>query len=348
MPRSFNQKLKILYTMKIFQEKTDRDHPITVKDIISILKSYGISVERKTVYDDIDTLRTFGMKIENRRGSVSGYYLAERNFEFPELKFLMDAVQSSHFITQSQTHKLIKKLETLTSVYEARKLQHQTFMKPGIKTPNEEIYMNIEGIYAGITDNCQISFRYYEWTISKILSVKKNGQRYRVSPWKMLWNNDSYYLLGVDEGSGIVKHYRVDKMMDVRTEKEKRNGAAIFRDFDLGKFSVGTFGMFSGRDTHLKLEFENRLIGVVLDRFGQDVMILPVDEGHFSFQAQIRVSEQFFGWLAGLGQGVKIISPEKIRKEYIAFLKLALEGYEDRDGSKKNSKIQTFRTSGAE
>lgn len=347
MPRSFNQKLKILYIMQILQERTDRDHPISVKDIISVLASYGISVERKTVYDDIETLRAFGMKIGSRRGRIAGYYLEERTFELPELKFLMDAVQSSHFITRKQTQRLIKKLEGLASAPQARKLQSQIFAEPGIKTSNEEIYMNVETIYDAIFANSQISFRYYEWTTSRKLKVKKEGQRYLVSPWKMIWNNDSYYLLGLDERSGIVKHYRVDKMMQVSREKEKRNGAAIFRDFDLGKFSVGTFGMFGGKDTALKLEFENRLIGVVMDRFGQDAMILPTDENHFSFQAHIHVSSPFFGWLAGLGPGVKILSPEKTRREYMTFLRNAMKEYEETNG-KNISKIQTSGTFGTE
>lgn len=347
MPRSFNQKLKILYIMRILQEKTDKDHPISVREIVSALRSYGISVERKTVYDDIEALRAFGLKIGNRRGKLSGYYLEERTFELPELKFLMDAVQSSHFITRSQTQKLVRKLEGLASMPQARKLQNQVFTEPGVKTPNEEIYMNVETIYDAIAENHQISFHYYEWTIGRKLREKKNGQRYQVSPWKMIWKNDSYYLLGVDELSGIVKYYRVDKMMHVSAETETRNGEAIFRDFDLGKFSVGTFGMFGGRDTALKLEFENRLIGVVMDRFGQDAMIFPTDKEHFSFQAHIHVSGQFFGWLAGLGPGVRILSPEKTRREYTAFLKRALEEYEDRDG-KKDSKIQTSGAFGTE
>lgn len=346
MPRSFNQKLKILYLMKIFQERTDREHPIPVKEIVSILHSWGIKADRKTIYADIEALQYFGMKIGHRRGADAGYFLEDRVFELPELKFLMDTVQSSHFITQEQTQKLVKKLERLASDPETRKLQEQMLQENGVKTPNEEIYTNVERIYDAIAANRQISFCYYEWSLARKLRVKKNGQRYRISPWKMIWNNDSYYLLGVDEISGIVKHYRVDRIKDVKQEKNSRNGAAIFRDFDLGKVSVGTFGMFGGRDTLLKLEFENSMIDVVMDHFGQEAMIFPSDEGHFTFQAHFHVSGRFFGWLAGLGPGVKILSPEKTRREYMAFLRQAMEGYEDRDDSKKDGKIQTFRTSG--
>lgn len=330
MPKSFNQKMKILYLMKALQERTDRDHPMSVKELIFYLQGYGISVERKTIYDDIDALRLFGLKIKNRRGKISGYYLAEREFKVPELKFLMDAVQSSRFVTQKQSRELLRKLEKLTSTSEARKLQSQTFMEPGIKTLNEEIYNNIEEIYDAISGNQQITFHYYEWTLSRELKQKRNGERYRVSPWKMLWKNENYYLLGLDEKSGIVKHYRVDKMMHVMVEKQKRNGEAIFRDFDMGKFSTGTFGMFGGNEQSVRMEFENRFVGVVLDRFGQDVMLIPRDDEHFSVQARIRVSQQFFGWVAGLGIGAVIVSPENIRKEYISFLKKTIKNYGDK------------------
>ena len=353
MPKSFNQKLKILYMMKIFQERTDRDHPLMVKEIIACLEAYGISVERKTVYDDIESLRLFGLNIVNQRGKNAGYYLADRTFALPELKFLMDAVQSSHFITKKQSDTLIKKLESLANIHEAKKLKSQAFMEPAVKTVNEEIYTNIEEIYDAIAANCQISFHYYEWTLAKKLKQKRNGERYRVSPWKMLWQNDSYYLMGLDERSGIVKHYRVDKMKHVMMEDEKRNGGAIFRDFDLGKFSSGTFGMYGGRDTILRLRFKNPLIGVVLDRFGQDAALTVSGEEHFVLQTHIRVSRQFFGWLAGLGEDVEILSPQSTRREYVGFLQQALRQYgdlyDDRNYKKTNTRanIRAARTNAA-
>ena len=327
MPRSFNQKLKILYLMKFLQEKTDREHPVSVKDIIQTMEAYGISVERKTVYDDIETLRTFGMKIGSRRGKPAGFYLEERTFELPELKFLMDAVQSSKFITEKQSAALVRKLENLASVHEAKKLKSQVFLMPGIKTLNEEIYTNIETIYDAISANRQISFRYYQWTLSRELKPKRGGERYRVSPGKLLWNNDNYYLMGLDESSGIVKHYRVDKMMDVAVEEEKRSGESVFRDFHMGRFSAETFGMFDGKETILKIRFSNELVGVVLDRFGKKAVLQRSDDTHFFLQTHIRVSGQFFGWLTGLGPGAEIVSPEKVRKEYKSFLTKILKTY---------------------
>lgn len=329
MPRSFHQKLKILYLMRAFQEKSDEQHPLTVKELISYLQEYGISAERKTIYDDIEALRVFGMDIVSRREKPSGFYLSTRSFELAELKLLVDAVQSSKFITYKKSRQLIRKLEGLASVHEARKLQRQVVVESRVKTINESIYNNIDCLHTALSENRQISFQYYEWTISKKMRLKKNGERYRLSPWGLIWKDENYYLIGLDEKSGTVKHYRVDKMLKIAVEKERRNGEEIFRNFDTARFASGTFGMFGGREEAVRLEFENHFVGVVIDRFGQDIMIHRVDEGHFSVLVHVNVSNQFFGWVAGLGSGVVITSPSDVRHEYAAFLKKSLKNYEN-------------------
>lgn len=327
MPRSFQQKLKILYLMRVFAERTDEKHPMTVKELMAYLEDFGISVERKTVYDDIETLRIFGMDIQNRREKPSGFYLASRDFELAELKLLVDAVQSSRFITYQKSRQLIQKLESLTSIYEARQLQRQVVVENRVKTMNESIYCNIDEIQKAISEDRQITFQYYEWSVTKEMRLKKDGERYCISPWGLIWKGENYYLIGLDEKSGIVKHYRVDKMLKIRMEKVQRNGAEIFSDFDAAQFSTRTFGMFGGEEKTLCLEFENRYVGVVIDRFGQDVMIHRKDKEHFTTLVHVNVSSQFFGWLAALGPGVVIVSPEKIRREYTEFLNKALAAY---------------------
>ena len=187
MPKSFNQKLKILYLMDVLLERTDEEHPISAKDMAQYLRGYGISVERKTVYDDIEALRIYGLDIRNRRGKVGGFYIANRKFQLPEVKFLMDAVQSSRFVTQKKSRELLRKLESLVVPEAAKKLREQLFIEPGNKTVNEEIYSNIQTIYEGISNNRQIRFHYYEWTLSRELKPRKNGEWYQVSPWKMIW-----------------------------------------------------------------------------------------------------------------------------------------------------------------
>ena len=309
MPKSFQQKLNILYLMRVFSEKTDEAHPMSVKDLISYLESLGIHAERKTIYDDIETLRVFGMDIMNRRERPSGFYLASREFETAELKLLVDAVQFS-------------------SIYQANDLQRQAIVLDQVKNTNESIYYNVDEIHRAISQNRQISFQYTEWTVSKERHLKKGGARYQISPWQMIWQDGNYYLIGVDEKSGIVKHYRVDKMLKILTENEARNGAELFRKFDSARFAAGTFGMFGGREEKVNLEFENHLVGVMIDRFGQDIMIMSKDNEHSVTRVQVNVSTQFYGWLAALGNSVRVISPENVRKEYRDFLRKALENYE--------------------
>ena len=244
MPRSFQQKLKILYLMKVFSEQTDEMHPITVKELIAYLEEFGIHAERKTIYDDIDSLRTFGLDIMNRRERPSGFYLASRNFELAELKLLVDAVQSSRFLTSGKSRQLIQKLEGLTSIYQARDLHRQVVVQNRVKNTNEGIYYNIDEIHKAISRNQQISFQYTEWTVSKKRHLKKDGARYQISPWQMIWQDENYYLIGVDEKSGIVKHYRVDKMVRIAAENVPRNGSEFFEKFDEAKFAASNFGMF--------------------------------------------------------------------------------------------------------
>lgn len=328
MPKSFHQKIKILYLMQAFLERTDKEHPMTMKDLQAYLANAGISAERKTVYDDIENLRVFGLDIVNRREKPSGFYLAHREFELAELKLLVDAVQSSKFITSGKSRQLIRKLEGLASVHQARELQRQVWVENRVKSMNESIYHNIDQIHQAISSDRQICFQYCEWTLSKQLSLKRNGERYRISPWKMIWKDENYYLIGLDEKSGIVKHYRVDKMLKISLEAEARNGREFFESFDEARFAAGTFGMFGGREEAVGLKFENRLVGVVIDHFGQSTMIIGKDENHFSIKVRVNVSGQFFGWLAGLGAGVEITSPENVRCEYRDYLKKALAHYE--------------------
>lgn len=327
MAKSSQQKLKILFIMKALLEQTDEHHPLSVKEIVELLEEYGIFVERKTVYDDIETLRTFGLDIENRRHKPTGYYIASRTFEVPELKLLVDAVQSSKFITQKKSAELIKKLESLTSIHEAKDLQRQVVVENYVKSMNEGVYYNIDKIHTALSEKKQITFQYYEWTIAKEMRLKKDGARYRISPWGLLWKDENYYVIALDEKSGVVKHYRVDKMLKINVEEESRNGEEIFGDFNVAQFAARTFGMFGGREESLTMEFENRLVGVVIDHFGHDVMLYKRDEEHFTAVVRVNVSHQFFGWLTGLGASAKIISPIHVQKEYIKFLKNAMECY---------------------
>lgn len=327
MPRVFNQKIKILYLMRIFLEQTDEEHPMSVKELIAYLNSLGISAERKTVYDDIETLRNFGMDILNRREHPAGFYLASREFELPELRLLVDAVQSSRCITNGKSRQLIRKLESLASVYESRQLRRQGFAENRIRTINENVYYSIDMIQRALTEDRQISFQYCEWTVEKKLRPENEGERYSVSPWGLVWQNEEYYLITYDEKCGRVKQYQVDKLQQIRIEKEVRRGREFFENYDIGELTSRTFGMFGGREVTICLEAHNRLVGVVLDRFGRDIMIHRKDPEHFKTLVRVNISDQFFGWIASLGLDAVIASPDEIRDKYREFLEKSLSNY---------------------
>ena len=328
MGKSFNQKLKLLYIMQMLKENTDENHAMSANDIISALAKQGISAERKSIYDDIERLKLFGCDILSRRSEPKGYYLASRDFEIAELKLLVDAVQSSKFITEKKSNQLIHKIEQLASRHEAQTLQRQVVVSNRIKTMNESIYYNIDKLHSAISSDVKITFKYCSWTLAKKLEPKKDGANYTVSPYILIWDDENYYLIGFDDDSKEIRHYRVDKMLKIFTENEARNGAELFRKFDSARFAAGTFGMFGGREEKVNLEFENHLVGVMIDRFGQDIMIMSKDNEHSVTRVQVNVSTQFYGWLAALGNSVRVISPENVRKEYRDFLRKALENYE--------------------
>jgi len=319
MAKSEKQKLKLLYLLKMLEEYSDEEHPLTTAEIIQRLEKQGISCERKTVYSDVACLVDFGydiIQVSNRRGG--GYYLASRNFELPELKLLVDVVQSSRFITAKKSRDLIRKLEKLAGRVDAGKLQRQVYVAGRIKTENESIYYNIDQIHNAIQNNRQLRFDYMEWNLKKKLVPR--GERRTVSPWALIWKDENYYLAAYDGCSGILKHYRVDKMGSVEMLSEARQRLEQFEQLDLAAYTNKTFGMYGGEDEVVVLEFPKELIGVVLDRFGKDVDLRPVQEERFSVRVRVAVSGQFFGWLAGIGPQARILSPDKTKDAYQRWL----------------------------
>lgn len=316
MAKSAGQKLKLLYIIKLLSESTDENHPASTADIIAYLDANGIHSERKSIYDDIAKLVDFGydiIQVHSRLGG--GYYMAGRDFELAELKLLVDAVQSSRFITTRKSRSLIKKLEQLAGKHDAGKLQRQVYVAGRIKTENESIYYSIDGVHRAIQENKQISFQYLDWNLKKELEPRERELR-RVSPWALIWKEENYYLAAYDSVDRIMKHYRVDKMGQVKVLKEAREGMEQFSKTDPAVYSNQTFGMFAGEEQTITLQFPNKLIGVVLDRFGRDIDIRPMTDRIFRIRVKVAVSGQFFGWLAGIGREAVVISPVAVREQY--------------------------------
>ncbi len=327
MAKNSRQKLKILYIMQMLMENTDEEHAMSMQEIIASLERQGISAERKSIYDDIEMLQQFGVDILSRRSAPKGYYIASRDFELPELKLLVDAVQSSKFITEKKSGELIRKIEKLAGRFEARELQSQVVVANRIKTMNESIYYNVDKIHSAISSNSKIRYKYCEWTINKKLEPKKNGEYYTVSPWVLTWDDENYYLIAFDDKSEQIRYYRVDKMLGIELVDEARTGKEQFENFDIALFAKKTFGMFAGAETELEIRFDNKFIGVVMDRFGKDVVINKKDDNSFTAKLKVDVSAQFYGWISGLGSGVKIVSPVEEAEKYADYIQKIVSQY---------------------
>ena len=324
MAKGPNQKLKLLYLVKILSEETDDEHGITMSQILSALDHYGVSADRKTIYQDMEELRTFGYEIINEKEGKNWYYhLGSRDFELPELKLLVDSVQSAKFITDRKSDQLIRKLESLVSRHQARQLHRQVTISGRVKSMNESIYYNVDMIHEAIGSNCQIRFHYFQWNVKKEAQLRRDGAWYRVSPWGLMWDKENYYLVGYDSLYGQIRHYRVDKMMHLSIEDQPREGQQEFKEFNLPRYSNSLFGMFGGEERDVALEVDNSLVGVIIDRFGKDIFIIPVDDGHFRVNVHVTISSQFFGWVMALGSGIRIVGPDDVvarMKEEIARL----------------------------
>lgn len=329
MAKSPRQKMKLLFLLQMLSENTDENHALTTQEIIRRLEANDIKAERKSIYDDINTLIDFGYDIVQKQSRLGGgYYLASREFELAELKLLVDAVQSSRFITTKKSKELIGKLERMASRQDAGKLQRQVYVAGRIKTENESIYYSIDSIHRAIQEDKQIQFAYLDWTLDRQLVPRKNGELYMVSPWALIWREENYYLLAYDGEAGLMKHYRVDKMGSVALTEKERTGKEMFQTIDLAAYANRTFGMFGGEESIVTLEFPRSLIGVVLDRFGKEASVRPIEPDAFRIRAKVAVSGQFFGWLAGIGAKAVLVAPEKVRVQYEEWLQDILKEYQ--------------------
>lgn len=325
MAKSPNQKLKLLYLMRLFLERTDEAHPVTVPELIAALGQYGVSAERKSLYDDFEALRHFGLDIVQNGGK---YYVGSRDFELPELKLLVDIVQSSKFITEKKTLSLIKKLEGLASVHDARRLQREVYVRNRVKSMNESVYYNVDEISGAIQQDRAIRFRYFEYTPRKERRFRRDGRFYEASPYALLCDDENYYLLAWDDAAKQMKHYRVDKMTAISPKRKARQGKEAFQALDMSAYGKSVFGMFGGAAQQVRIRFAGHLAGAVIDRFGKEVVLAVEDETHFIATLPVVVSPQFFGWVVGFGAEAEVLSPPDVRQELYDYLQKTASLYE--------------------
>ena len=313
MPRHAQQKLKILYLMEYLLQNTDEAHPATIAQITAHMDRCGVPAERKSLYDDMDALRAWGLDVVcTGAGRGSAYYVASRDFELPELKMLVDSVQSSKFLTGKKTAALIKKLERLASVHEARALQRQVYVAGRIKTMNESVYYNVDAIHLGISEGRQIRFRYFDLDVDKSRRFRRGGGYYTVSPYALIWDSENYYLVAYDDAAAAIRHYRVDRMTAIAPLDIPREGQEAFRALDMGSYARRVFGMFSGEAVSVRMRFDRRLVGAVLDRLGPETMLVPDGDDCFTVTAEVVPSPQFYAWLFGFGDLAQLLGPPPV------------------------------------
>ena len=325
--KSPNQKLKLLYLTKILMEKTDEEHPITLSEIIEELSRYGVSAERKSIYDDLECLRVFGIDICTKKTRTTGYFIGSRDFELPELKLLVDSVQSSKFITHKKSLELISKIERQTSRENAKLLHSQVFVTNRVKTLNEQIYYNVDKIHDAIAANKQITFKYFDIDVNKSKAYRKNGEIYTESPISLTWDDENYYLITYKTKYDNYVHYRVDKMEGIEISETDRVFSS--KSFDLSAYAKKMFGMFGGEETDVSIRFDNDLVGVIYDRFGMDIPIIKIDDKHFECSVRVAVSPHFLSWIISFGDKARIISPQSVIDELYTLVKNVKNNYEE-------------------
>lgn len=319
--RGKNQKLKLLYLAKIMQEQTDDTHALTMPQIISELAKYDIDAQRKSVYDDLDALDFFGIEIIREQDGFRTYYhCGNRDFEIAELKILVDAIQSSKFISEKKTKELIKKLEKNVSTYDSQMLDREVKVTGRVKNMNESIYYAIDAIHTAIGENKAIQFKYFSWNVKGEEEFRRDGAFYNVSPWALHFDDERYYLIGYDHDKKEMRHFRVDKMRDVSALDKKRKGKTEFGKQDRAKYNEQYFRMYGGDFERVILKCKNEMANVIIDQFGKDVRLVQEDDEHFTVRVNVAVSSQFLAWVFALEGNVRIIGPENVKNEMIKLI----------------------------
>jgi len=325
MPKSDNQKLKIFYILDYLEKNSHQDHPVRASELLGMLeRQHNIVCDRKTVYSDIAALQDYGVDIVSIPGKNGGYYIASRNFELPELKLLINAVQSSKYLTEKKSRELIEKLCTECSVYDAQLMRRDVLVSGRVKSMNETIYYNVDTIQEAIGENRQIRFRYFDWGIDGKRHYREKS--YQASPYGLCQDNENCYLLALSPRYGVTS-YRVDRMSDIALSDEPRVPCPELTGKNLTKHANRLFQMFAGDATTVKLRFHRELTNVVIDRFGRDTMLIPDGVDHFVFTVNVAVSPMFLSWVIGFGSKAKILHPQSVIDECRELCRAAMEQY---------------------
>lgn len=326
MSQSSGSNLKLLYLLRMFEEKTDEENGISMREILSWLESRGISAERKSIYDNIEALVRVGYDITSYRKNRTTYYkLNSRLFEPPELKLMVDTIATSKLITAEQSQNLIKKIEKLGSNRQASALQRNVYVYDRPKTKNENVFNNIEILTEAINNHKIINFEYYRWSKDKKLVLRQNGIKENISPQGLEFYDGNYYLIAIDNSVEKIRHYRVDKIGKIvlSGDDKKRTEKKI----EFPKYSAQMLSMFAGPTRELRFEVDEENVGILIDRFGAaavKILPIPTAAGKYICRVELQVSNQLLGWILSVSDKVDFIGPEDVREQYQSLLRQTL------------------------
>lgn len=328
MANSEKQKKKLLYIAQYINEYSDENHTVTTNELVDMLEKHDIPAERKSIYNDISILKEFGMDIAISRGRNGGFTMLSRPFQLAELKLLVDAVQSSRFITGKKSFSLIEKLGSLTSVYERQELNRNVFITNRIKSENESIYYSTDIIYNAIAKNRRIEFLYFNYGPDKRRHYHNEKKPIRVSPFGLQFDSEKYYMIAFDASCEKIKHYRVDKMCNVEITDEERDGEEYFADFDVARYTNAIVKMFAGTPENVTLECDKEYAGAIIDKFGMKLNFIPTSDNKYSVMINAALTPTLYSWIFTFGGKVTVLSPERAVNEYKIQLKASLEAQE--------------------
>lgn len=324
---------RTLAIYRLLKQHTDENHPMNAVEIAQRLRAMGLEVERRSIYRSIEELEQFGMDIIHEDQKNQGFYLGAREFELPEIKLLMDAVQAARFITPGKSRKLVQKIAGFASAAQREALMESVFLEDRAKCLNEQVYYHIDAITSAIREGRKIGFHYCEYNQRKHLVSRRGGEEYKASPYALTWSQDAYYLISRIGGHPEFTHFRVDRMKDVRVLEEPLLGYADFYNdekFNIGDYCKRAFSMFSGPLTEVTIRFADHLATPVLDKLGTDVRIVPDEQhpGYFLMKTELVVSAGLTAWLAHFGGDAEVIAPQSARDKMREALRAALSNYE--------------------
>lgn len=335
----YGRKMKLLEVRRILERETDQDHTLTANQIAKELKRLGFNAaDRKGVYDDINVLN-FAFKPTGKRKGVQayfiekdeetfGYYMDRRLFTVADLKLMIDAIQSSKFLSEAKTLELVEALSTLCSTHQAKALKRQLVVSNRIKNMNTNIHNFVDHINYAIDNDVSIRFKYFDYDTKMRQVFRHKGEWYEISPLVMVYSDDNYYVVACDHKDGKVKNFRIDRMVKVNATATPRIGTELFTPDDLALYRSSSFNMYSGKVEYVTMRFRNNMMNTVIDKFGKQLVVRPVDKDHFEVSVRVMVSPQFYGWVFGLGNYVMITSPPSVVEGMKKNLKAITKRYE--------------------